>query len=316
MTPNDADGRQPPPPPHGEEFRATKKVRLREEDTAPLTDYRERLLAGSERPTTMDDLRRGQEVRFEQGDVVVDKSQPIPAVRLSPELKERLACNMKFSVVINLLGKAVGYTLLCYKLRQMWDLRGAKVVDMGGGFYLVQFASDEPYQEAILEGPWIMLGSYLQVQKWTTAFRIHHPTPLTMAVWIRVSELPLHLYPLTVITAIDEAVGKVIKVDYNTTGMQRGKFARLAVDVDLTKPLVSKISIDGEEFKVEYENLQELCFFCGMYGHLCDACVNKPKENDEGRHGEVASQLEVSNTEIYGPWMVVEKRRGQQGKSR
>lgn len=233
-------------------------------------------------------------VEIAPDDVVIDKSSLIPAVTLSSRLKERLASNMRFSVVVNLLGKPIGYTILYAKLRQMWDLRGAKVVDMGGGYFLVQ------YQEAVLEGPWTLLGSYLQVQTWTTAFRVHHSSPLTTAVWIRISELPL--------------LGKVIRVDYNTSDMQRGKFARLAVDVGLTRPLVSKFTIDGEEFKVEYENLQELCFHCGMYGHLRATCAHKPKEADEEGSTGVIEGMVVAPADTYGPWMRVEKKRRQQGK--
>ncbi|KAG6404011.1 hypothetical protein SASPL_136245 [Salvia splendens] len=204
----------------------------------------------------MDDLGQSKGVQVDVGDIQVDKSSPIPAVTLSPGLKERLASNMRQSIVVNLLGRSIRYTILCAKLRQLWDMRGAKVVDMGEGFFLVQFASSEAYNEAMLEGPWTVLGSYLQVQSWSTAFRVQKASPLSTAVvWIRISDLPLHLYPSNVISAIGGAVGKVMKVDYNTSGMQRGKFARLAVNIDLSTPLVSKLTIDGEEFKVEYENL-------------------------------------------------------------
>lgn len=127
------------------------------------------------------------------GDVLIDRSLPIPAINLSTGLKERLAQNMKLSMVVNVLGRTIGYTLLCTKLRQLWDMRGAKVVDMGGGHFLVQFATDMAYQEAILEGPWTLLGSYLQVQTWATAFRVHQPTSLNTTVWVRISDLPLHL---------------------------------------------------------------------------------------------------------------------------
>lgn len=68
--------------------------------------------------------------------------------------------------------------------------------------------------------------------------------------------------------------------------MQRGKFARLAVTVDLTKSLVSKFTIDGEEFEVEYENLQELCFHCGIYGHLREVCPHRPKGAEVEEAGE------------------------------
>ncbi|KAH1063437.1 hypothetical protein J1N35_028424 [Gossypium stocksii] len=51
---------------------------------------------------------------------------------------------------------------------------------------------------------------------------------------------------------------------------RRGKFARLAVCVDLRKPLVSKVRINGRLQQVEYEALPNIFFKCGLYGHGAD----------------------------------------------
>ncbi|KAL1536304.1 hypothetical protein AAHA92_28979 [Salvia divinorum] len=157
----------------------------------------------------------------------------------------------------------------------------------------------------------MVLGSNLQVQTWTSAFRLHHCSPQTTAVWIRVSELPLHLYPSNVISAIGGGVATVIRVDYNTSDLQRGDFARIAVNANLTKPLVSKFTIDGEEFKVEYENLNELCIYCGMYGHLDVNCIRKPKDKDERDLNQGSGIVTEVPKDTYGPWMIVEKRKRQ-----
>lgn len=92
----------PPPPTESEDVRATKKVKHRDNATTP-TDYRERLLAGSEMEATMETVGHDKGLQLEAGDVVIDKSGLIPAISLSPKLKEKLTYNMRFSVIVNLL---------------------------------------------------------------------------------------------------------------------------------------------------------------------------------------------------------------------
>ncbi|MBA0692716.1 hypothetical protein Goari_010253, partial [Gossypium aridum] len=53
--------------------------------------------------------------------------------------------------------------------------------------------------------------------------------------------------------AIGSTIGHVIKIDYNTENGTKGKFAHMALNVDLNKPLISKIFIDGKIQSVEYE---------------------------------------------------------------
>ncbi|KAA3482990.1 LINE-type retrotransposon LIb DNA, Insertion at the S11 site-like protein [Gossypium australe] len=54
-------------------------------------------------------------------------------------------------------------------------------------------------------------------------------------------------------------LGRVVKIDYNTTAGKRGKFARFAVVVDLLKPLKDFVGIDGIPYCVEYEGLPSIC---------------------------------------------------------
>ncbi|MBA0715771.1 hypothetical protein Golax_014656 [Gossypium laxum] len=74
------------------------------------------------------------------------------------------------------------------------------------------------------------------------------------------------------IQEIGELVGKVVKLDMNTDSRTRGRFARMAVYVNLEKPLVSQILINGQAQKVEYESLSTIYFHCGMHGHVENIC--------------------------------------------
>ncbi|KAJ8898805.1 hypothetical protein K2173_007230 [Erythroxylum novogranatense] len=186
-------------------------------------------------------------------------------------------------------------------------MTGAKVLDVGNGYLMVDFALESAYLGALLEGSWTIMGSYLQVQPWHSKFRVSQCTPRMAVVWIRLPEMPLQYYPEDIIRPLGEAVGKVIRVDYNTSELQRGRFAQLAIIVDLDKPLVPKFYIDGEEFSVEYENLDNICFECGRYGHSDSFCSWKPKE-DGTNNIEKEGELPITRaSNDFGPWMIVKK---------
>jgi hypothetical protein len=72
--------------------------------------------------------------------------------------------------------------------------------------------------------------------------------------------------------AMASAIGRPIKVDINTLKVERGRFARVCVEVDLTMPVVGKIWVNGHWYKVQYEGLHIICTNCGCYGHLGRNC--------------------------------------------
>jgi hypothetical protein len=72
--------------------------------------------------------------------------------------------------------------------------------------------------------------------------------------------------------AMASAIGRPIKVDINTLKVERGKFARVCVEVELTEPVVGKIWVNGHWYKVQYEGLHLICTNCGCYGHLGRNC--------------------------------------------
>lgn len=63
---------------------------------------------------------------------------------------------------------------------------------------------------------------------------------------MRLPGLSLHLYNRRIIQYIGDVLGKVIHIDYNTGDMERGKFARLVVSINLKELLVSKFMLNGE----------------------------------------------------------------------
>lgn len=136
--------------------------------------------------------------------------------------------------------------------------------------------------------------------------------------WIRFPALPTYLYDRKVITEIGELVEKVVKLDMNTDSRTRDRFTRMAVYVNLDKPLVSQILINGRSQKVEYKSLSTICFNCGRYGHVDNICPFRnvePLVEKGNKSPEVVSENSKSvreesekKDESYRSWIIVERK--------
>ncbi|MBA0803487.1 hypothetical protein Gohar_013695 [Gossypium harknessii] len=69
----------------------------------------------------------------------------------------------------------------------------------------------------------------------------------------------------------------------NTHNKIKGRFARMAVYVNLDKPLVSQVLINGKIQKVKYEFLPTVCFHYVRYRHVKEVCPFKVLEPTSGR---------------------------------
>ncbi|XP_021803522.1 uncharacterized protein LOC110747700, partial [Prunus avium] len=145
-----------------------------------------------------------------------------------------------------------------------------------------------------------------------------------MAAWIRVSAIQLECFDVWALKRIGNLLGKLLKIDALTTSQNRGKFARLCVELDMTKPLEAFIQINQIWYNIEYEGLPDICYHCGLYGHKSDTCKQRGKptaEMPEGNrsvpNGEQVRQDtnmekesgEVEVESLRGPWMNVPPRR-------
>ncbi|KAK8489371.1 hypothetical protein V6N11_082701 [Hibiscus sabdariffa] len=87
-----------------------------------------------------------------------------------------------------------------------------------------------------------------------------------------------------------------------------GKFAHLAIVIDLNQLLISCIKIDCKLQKLNYEGLYNICYDYDVYGHSKDI-FRKTKGTEKEQIGEVV-ECHVSEalieTNLYGPWIIVD----------
>lgn len=131
---------------------------------------------------------------------------------------------------------------------------------------------------ALTGGPWKAFGSYLMAQTWLPEFDPLRDEIVTTPVWVRLSNIPINFYHKSILMGIARGLGRPIKVDLNTLNFERGRFARVCVEVNLKKPLKGTLMINGERYFVLYEGLTTICAQCGLYGHLVHACPRGASE--------------------------------------
>ncbi|KAJ4840063.1 hypothetical protein Tsubulata_011443 [Turnera subulata] len=249
------------------ENRSTKKVRLREEDPPdpgtedfPMVDlgpsYKDMLAGGEPRGMEDDACFDEDEPAYEEGDIKVVEGENGPEVQLTESFVSRLQKPWQRAAILKVMGRNVGYQTFKTKLQLQWKPTGPyQIIDLENNYFVARFVNSIDYENVLLNGPWSVYGHAVYVQPWSDDFRPTKDTIKNVAVWIRFPDYPLGRYHSRILRTLRDLVGRTVKIDSNTAKSKRGKFAKVAVAIDVTKPLKDTVTLQGETIKVCYEGL-------------------------------------------------------------
>ncbi|CAN1155980.1 hypothetical protein LINPERHAP2_LOCUS20677 [Linum perenne] len=153
------------------------------------------------------------------------------------------------------------------RLEPLWARNGnIQVSNVANSFFLVRFTEAEDYRRAAFEGrPWKICDYYFSVARWTPSFNEDEPLKMILT-WVRLPKLPIHFFNQLAVTRIGNFIGKTVKTGLATSEGARARYARVCVEIDITKPLLGKYMIEDRTYLVEYESLENICRVCGFYG--------------------------------------------------
>ena len=158
-------------------------------------------------------------------------------------------------------------------------------IDLGLDYYIVNFEKPVDMDNVLKEGPWFIGHQFLAIRQWEPSYKASTAEFSSVAVWIRLPELPIEFYEPSALLKIGKAIGPVLRIDANTANGVRSRFAWLCVQVNLDKPLIRKLYLGKIEQFVQYEGINTLCFLCGRIGHKREAYPQLIREmtNDIGK---------------------------------
>ncbi|XP_019189014.1 PREDICTED: uncharacterized protein LOC109183389 [Ipomoea nil] len=257
-------------------------------------------------------------IEDDRSDEVLEGEEGIPVINFPKALREQWAKPWKNALIVKYLGKYISLSLFQQRMLRLWNPQGhVEFIDLGLGWFIVRFQQQQDCIHALVDGPWKLFDQYVVAQRWRPNFDPTTAKVERMAVWVRLPGLPVEFFIEDATKAILRNIGTPLKLDTTTEGVQRGLFARAAVEIDLNKPLMALVKVEGRMQKVEFEGLHTICFDCGEVGHRAVDCpINRPTQVDvpsETSPGEGASE-ETMNVEQptqaipvkrHGDWMIV-----------
>lgn len=233
--------------------------------------FRDKLLGGKVAPPAKKAISL-----VEQGKMRIENfngNPMLPQVVTNPEVIQELCFPWQEALVVTLLGKRLGYRTMKARLAAVWRLTGDfDLLDIDNGFYMVKFDIAADRTKVMEGGPWMIFDHYLAVSTWSKEFLSPLAKVTKTLAWIRIPGLNVVFYDESFLLGVASAIGKAIRVDSNTLRAERGKFARICVELDLSKPVIGKVCIEGFWHKIEYEGLHIICTKCGCYGHRGREC--------------------------------------------
>ncbi|GJT75531.1 RNA-directed DNA polymerase, eukaryota, reverse transcriptase zinc-binding domain protein [Tanacetum coccineum] len=159
-------------------------------------------------------------------------------------------------------------------------------------FKLSFIRSVEGMNFVLENGPWLVEGKPLFVQKWEAGLCMEKPEPTKVPLWVKILNVPLEAWNVHGISRITSRIGNPIIMDIITTSMcdrayRRASFARVLIEVDATQELADSVEIcyssmgKSMELKVKYAWRPPLCIYCRVFGHDFKGCKSRDLTNEE-----------------------------------
>lgn len=178
------------------------------------------------------------------------------------------------------MGKRVSFNFLERQVIQLWNPKGMVTqLDFGNDYHLTQFSNKENYDMVLFDGLWLVSNHYLTIQQWRLNFNPNQAIISKVIVWVRIANLPNEYYDGRLFRWIGNRLGHMVKVDIAIKEASRAKYARLSIEVGLSKPLIAKFQARRRIWRLEYEGIHVVCFHCGKYGHKEESCPMAGKED-------------------------------------
>ncbi|XP_070057683.1 uncharacterized protein [Nicotiana tomentosiformis] len=122
------------------------------------------------------------------------------------------------------------------------------------GYFLIHFHSMEDRNRAMSSTPNIISNKPIIVREWTTDFNFKEEMQSTLPLWVRFPKLPMNCWGVKSLSRIASNLGVPNYADDCTTRINRISYARVLIEIDITKELSDKIVVrnpNGKSFEQE-----------------------------------------------------------------
>jgi len=144
------------------------------------------------------------------------------------------------------------------------------------GFFIVDFENFESRQCILDSGLWFWENSGLFMKPWNPSFDPSTTVITSTPVWVRLPNLPLHLWNFSLLKTIGNAIGKFYCRCSETKEHSRTTYSHICVEMDFNTGLPAEINLTSKDYvwnqKLDYESVLFRCRSYFETGHLAKNC--------------------------------------------
>lgn len=209
-------------------------------------------------------------------------NESLPSCPLLPRVPAFMDELATLCLLAKLWGEVLPMALIIAKTKTDWKYIKGSVdyIDLGNGWVLLKFSSVADKEYVWVNRPWFVKGLNLVLNAWKPYFDPYSASISRVDQWIRIPRLPWEFWEQETLTELLRNVGSMVRVDHTTLLRQKGKFARVCLNLDISKPLPGTLRIPTPlrelSIPIIYEGLHEVCALCGSTEHSLDQCPKVP----------------------------------------
>ncbi|KAK3193471.1 hypothetical protein Dsin_024781 [Dipteronia sinensis] len=164
---------------------------------------------------------------------------------------------------------------------KIWQIKqGMDIKPVTGNTFSFHFR-DEHDLKVVSGSPWCFDNALIVLERPVSMGTIDSLVLNQADFWVQIHQVPLLCMTMEIGRFLGGMIGIVLEVYGGTSGDCVGKFLRIRVQVDITRPLKRYLQVDIFENKTEtimvlrYERLPNHCFRCEMVDHTTSECREK-----------------------------------------
>lgn len=237
--------------------------------------------------------------------------QGIPTAKLEISEIEHEAEKWRNAVIFYVIGETPTIAYLTKFLHTHCEIAGSfEIFYHNEGYFVIKFELGRDKEKMLFEGPYMLASRPTIIKEWTKEFCFEKEVLKEIPLWVRLPKLPLTYWSGDSLSRIGSILGKPICADDCTSEQKRISYARLLIEVDITKPLTYKIQIEGEqgrmiEQQVYYEWVPMFCHKCHKVGHVCkerNPNITAPGQKQQWQRKDVGKTVVVEGNEDKEGW--------------
>ncbi|XP_059066210.1 uncharacterized protein LOC131857552 [Cryptomeria japonica] len=181
------------------------------------------------------------------------------------------------SLYCNFLGMRVSLQFLELWAQRTWEPVGEmEIMLLANNYFMVTFNCIADRNKVFEGGPYFHNKVGLFIKPWHAGFNPAEELPNHVPVWVRLPRLPVECCQEDVLLLLALLLGKPVGTLSQTLGKKVMTFARICVEINLSKPLPDAIDMCAGSYswvqQLDYETLPFRYRLCREYGHLLRKC--------------------------------------------